>query len=901
MRLLAVTLRHYRLHRDTTVEFDPLRTLIGGPNEAGKSTLMEAIHHALFLKARTGGEIQKAMLSRANPLPPEVELRFEAAGAVHHLHKRFGGPSKGSTVLRDETSGRSWQGDEAESHLAGLLGVDPQLGRNEISRQWAHLWIRQGESGEDPSAHATAQKDPLLARLQQQGGAVLMQSERDAQVAAAFQAEVERTFTRSPQQKARTDSPLGRAREDLTESEAALEVARAIALRLDQAVTDFETAETALAEIARVLPGFERELAGLEARQQQVGELRRLEEKQHLEAVDAARRHRELLESDQQVRTARTTLERRQAELAPKQAGLHQRQEAVTALRERLAAAESLSQEAAGRSRGARLDYERARAEAERLQQEERVGALRATASRIAAVRAELTPLAGELADLPKLGPAELKDLRELDSQSALATAALEAMSASIERLTGEAPLTVAGVPLEPGATRVLTDETELIFGDGRERLLLRPGGGTRLAEARQRVHDGRAALTRALDRLGIDSLASAQRIGERRQDLQARIASLSQALTALDAEAVEKERARAEFQLAALEAEAVRRREAAPEAPIPATAEEAATRMTAARQTLGETEQHEQQARAAHQSLTGAARKAVEELTADQLSLRQEQDQIAALTTRLQLLVEQRGEEAARLQQIAAAERTKSEAESRLAATRLGLAELKPEELQHDLERLKRIVARQQTERASAHEAIAAARALLANDGAADPRTALALAEARVDAARETLAVAERKARAVQRLQQLFAEEQRALSRRFTAPLAERISGYLQCLFGPGARAEVRLDEKGFSGLELIRPAGEAFAFPSLSGGTREQLAAAVRLAMTELLAANHDGCLPVVFDDAFAYADPLRVQALQRMLDLAARRGLQVIVLSCTPADYRALGARECHLPPV
>ena len=32
--------------------------------------------------------------------------------------------------------------------------------------------------------------------------------------------------------------------------------------------------------------------------------------------------------------------------------------------------------------------------------------------------------------------------------------------------------------------------------------------------------------------------------------------------------------------------------------------------------------------------------------------------------------------------------------------------------------------------------------------------------------------------------------------------------------------------------------------------------------------------------------------------MLDLAAIRGLQVIVLTCTPSDYIALGAKEMRL---
>jgi hypothetical protein len=47
------------------------------------------------------------------------------------------------------------------------------------------------------------------------------------------------------------------------------------------------------------------------------------------------------------------------------------------------------------------------------------------------------------------------------------------------------------------------------------------------------------------------------------------------------------------------------------------------------------------------------------------------------------------------------------------------------------------------------------------------------------------------RKAQAVALLAQLFKDEQRTLAGQFTRPLADRISGYLQCIFrrrGAGA-----------------------------------------------------------------------------------------------------------------
>ena len=45
-----------------------------------------------------------------------------------------------------------------------------------------------------------------------------------------------------------------------------------------------------------------------------------------------------------------------------------------------------------------------------------------------------------------------------------------------------------------------------------------------------------------------------------------------------------------------------------------------------------------------------------------------------------------------------------------------------------------------------------------------------------------------------------------------------------------------------------------------------------------------------------AAAYMD--RIDTLQRMLDLGASRGLQIIILTCNPSDYAALGARQVIL---
>ena len=272
-------------------------------------------------------------------------------------------------------------------------------------------------------------------------------------------------------------------------------------------------------------------------------------------------------------------------------------------------------------------------------------------------------------------------------------------------------------------------------------------------------------------------------------------------------------------------------------------------------------------------------------------------EDNAARLAAALQTLFELHGDETQRRTRIADAlkEKTRLEQETRDLDERL--AALHPDRLTAELARHQASLKIRQDALDEAKQRIAATLALLQRDGATDPYADQREAHADLERTEETHRTQLRRAKAMQRLAELFREEQQPLSERFTEPLIGTIGDYLACLFGPEGRAALKLQDGAFQGLELIRPAGP-FAFDVLSGGTREQLAAAVRLAIAEVLAANHGGSLPLVFDDAFANSDPERIQSLHRMLELAARRGLQIIVLTCNPDDYSSLGARTILL---
>jgi len=110
------------VHRDLTVQLDDSRTLIGGPNECGKSTLVEAIHQGLFLKSKVTGDVQKSMVSTRVAGSPEVELAFTIGGTDYVLLKRFSG-NTGTTKLA-QVAGETWHGEDAETRLALLLKVE---------------------------------------------------------------------------------------------------------------------------------------------------------------------------------------------------------------------------------------------------------------------------------------------------------------------------------------------------------------------------------------------------------------------------------------------------------------------------------------------------------------------------------------------------------------------------------------------------------------------------------------------------------------------------------------------------------------------------------------------------------------------------------------------------------
>lgn len=250
---------------------------------------------------------------------PEVELVFEAAGTTYRLHKRFSGTN--GTITLAPASGRSLTGDEAEAELARILHVEPAGTPNAASQQWAHLWVWQGDSGCDPAIHANTQKDSLLQRLGQSGGAaIVMQSEVDARVAAAFASARESIFTQRDEPKSTSD--LAKLTEALTQARTAHALASERLERVRKALETHTHSSALLVTLQNDLQHLTKEQAGVATRQHRLHELRQQETEENAHARALEQTLASLAHVNREIRELRARVAAAAEKVAPGSAEL---------------------------------------------------------------------------------------------------------------------------------------------------------------------------------------------------------------------------------------------------------------------------------------------------------------------------------------------------------------------------------------------------------------------------------------------------------------------------------------------------------------------------------------------------------------------------------------------------
>jgi hypothetical protein len=503
-------------------------------------------------------------------------------------------------------------------------------------------------------------------------------------------------------------------------------------------------------------------------------------------------------------------------------------------------------------------------------------------------LQAEAEQLKGQLAGLPEISAEQVRQLRQGEQALLQLEARCQAMATGLEVIASDQPLDLEGEPLVAGDQRQLSQAMQLRIGAGVV-LRLSPGGGDTLPALLRQRQQAEQELQQQRQRLGVESSDAAEQLERQRRSLETALTNLRQAARAIPWAGLEERLA--QLQPRRLRLEAALQTEQPQLAALAAGAdapgdphqlerqhlESWLEQLKASGRALGRSQaQQEQQ----HQQRQQQAQQLQSQLESHRSRLAQLQGSLRVIEERLQAL----GADAPSTLQEGQGQLQQLDGElAQLQGGGEGPTDTQEASLDAALQQLEQERSQLLSQRGQAEQRCQSL-------GALNPEAELEQRQAvweETQAERQRL---ERQGQALQLLQERFHRAQAELANRYSEPLREAIRPYLAALASdPGVPLLGFDPQQGFQDLQL-RQAGEAYGFAQLSGGMREQLAAALRLAMAEVLLPAYDQGLPLVFDDAFSQSDPERLQGLKGMLQHGMQQGLQVVLLSCQPEGWRS-----------
>ena len=848
--------------------------LFVAPNEAGKSTVAEAIRAAFFERYKSSSVSGLRPWSDSSATP-SVEIEFELGGKPARLSKAF--LSKKRCQL--SIDGRVLDGTEAEDHLGELLGFS-FAGRGGSSPEHMGipglLWIKQGTSHELAKAVAFA-SDHLRNALGDSLGELTSTSGDD--VIKAVEAERNQLLTPS------NESPRGAYAEALNRRSALEQDLEALGTEIDA----YRTAVDRLATLRRDHGRDGETRPWLALREQLVQAQAKLDDatgladkraaqelvlKQTTTQVVALRQQLQLMERDEEALTLReANLETARGKLIKAQ-GLLQAWEprhaeaalTSTKARERLVAARQVAAWQAQEKYVADLSTQ--------------VQALQHSQSQAQLQQEQLTRLQADVLSLA-LPSAELKRLREGSDRLRISQAKLDAVSTALEfELEPDVKVLVAGDEVSGGDRLTVVTRTGIDI-EGVGRITVLPGGEDlqSLIGDRDRQRDELAVL---LQNLGVVNLAAA----EARERLHAQRVAEAKAATSVLAAHAPKGLATLETDLAVLSTKLTEAKQTLEALALSAGAESVGL-------SVSQAESDESSARTALDDASAQlneAKLAVSEANA-LVSAAQDELVVARTTLSDPLRADKKAAASHALTDALAHETT-----ARAVANALSeqLCTLNLPVLQQDVERFEQSARQLESAHAQRASEIIRLEADLEAKGALGQEELAANKQRELDQIARRCTELERRAKALSHLSKLLIEKRCALARRLRAPLQRHLNHYLQILF-PGSSIEVGEDLSPGRITRVGTHGAETGDFEELSVGAREQMGIVARLAYADLLQEVGKPTL-LILDDALVHTDKDRLDQMKRVLYDAASRH-QIFVFSCHPQAWQDLGvaARE------
>ncbi|HEV2345712.1 MAG TPA: AAA family ATPase [Actinocrinis sp.] len=901
MRLHRIALTDYRSVRERTVLFaEQGVTIVAGPNEIGKTSLVEALDLLVEEKASSTRREVMAVQPVGRDVGPtvEAELSFGRYRVVYRKQWIKGKSTELHVLKTDGLSPTPEQlsGNPAHERFGELLreaGIDLFLWRQlRISQDWQRA--RAQELRADGQS-AIAGRAAVSGALEERSAQIVRTGPEEALFELALR-EYELYYT------PKRGDPRGEyaaSRVTLDEANREVEAAKQALADAEGAIAEQARVRVELAEAGIELDETRADLASLE---EQAAELAGLREQQR--RADAA------LALAQQIEAATADLGR----FAARSADLNRD---IASSAKELAVAQVDRNAADLRANELRVESQQLRSAARLAEDDVRWHRDRQAADRLAAQVDRAQDAAGRIrtADLVlAANPITEEVLERIEAAHKrwdTASAVLEANAATVTITPlGEANFTVERG--DPGPANAGSDtagstiannanadsassadsaavypaiESITVEAPGVVRVVVTPGSGER--ERRKKERTSREAYRRLCADAGIADLSAAKDAqhrrraaeDERRAAVQERDAAIAD--VAQDGEALPD----LQDQLAALR-ERIAAHESGrpiepPAAPTLEAALAAATELRDAQETA-EVRLQVAAAEAAHEE------QHVVELNTMIVSLQRAVDDAAEDTKHAK----------ERMAQLPAA-RTASELADYRAARQAAarrIEELNPEQLERRLDTVRPLPARLEAEQSGRRERMAALNERIATLADHGPEESLDRALARQARAQRTYDEMHRDAAAAKLLYETLDRHRSRAWLRYAEPFRALVEKYATGVFGPGVGISVAEDLT----ISAKTVDGSTIAFNQLSAGAREQLALLGRIACAELITpsgAQDVGGVPLILDDALGHTDRPRLDQLAAILDRAGSR-VQIILLTHAPERFRIGGAHRVDL---
>lgn len=875
MKIHSVTLANVKGVASRTVEFpDSGVVIVDGPNEVGKSTVIEALDLLLDPKKKSTSRSKdiQAMQPVGQDLGPYVEAEVTIGGRRLRIAKQWLRSTKIVVEVLSPTK-QSFTGDNAQRELERL--IDRDLDRT----LFESLRFAQGGGA---ATNALSESSVLQSALDQAAGA-------DMHVAGGddLLSDVEREYLRYFTPAA--GRPSGELKQALTSANDSHDKAvfahgswqESLTLmgQRDAAVQQWHAAKDGLPELQEALSA-----ARVSTKAAREAEQLRRQARERIDLAEAELRRcksavvqREKLRAEVQARQDAVVVVDSDAEALTRQR--RELGDAVDEAKHMLGRATTEAETATQTLADLHDEYAQA-------QDLERLAQLREACARIGDLT-KAHDAAQRAADSAAVTPAMADEIAGASAKVVAAQAAVEAIATlvSVERIGEGAEITIDGqaTAMAPGGFPedvLVTAETEISVA-GVARVRVRPGGDA--ATLRADLEAKSAKLSHLLSVAGASSVDDAQRAGSEYREshgtLRVADAELKTALSGKSAQAWTDQLAELDDRLGS------------PDEVKPRETDGLRKVIAEAKETLADRKRSHSDASKMHELVGGRLAAVVSKLERSGERRQTAKRELDRVTAALREVCTESPDEA--LNEAVAV------AEANVESARAALAEIATDQAEQDLVAAERALAQAEQALAAQQKSVSAAQTLADQ---LNGRVEQAASEGRrenydlaVQAFRQAkghLVAVDRRARAAKQLHLTLTGCRDEAHDQYVEPYAAALRALGRRMHGESFDVAVDKDLV-ITHRELD---GVSVPFESLSGGAQEQLGLLSRLAVASLVDADEGA--PVIVDDALGYSDPDRLAQMGRVLSDPSSAG-QVIVLTCSPERYVSIeNAHRVHL---